>query len=247
MNKKELQDRLRWFADNGGVGLADEYGHPDYRTSRDETILAGMLGHWLSESDFPADGSISQYLPDLVVEAYADFSSSPTWETARLLYRIRTGASIPDLVDVHAGGIRRALVVHSLCRLLPLLTGDEWLRGKMETTLGAQMEVIDHAWRRFVRVAYRGLMPRIKAEAHRGNVGVFGKTTLSTFACAGRVEFSFSRGTGTMTYVADDSDAYGHRSGPNTPDAPYAECVAMIEDVVAHWDADGLRRDRTTP
>jgi hypothetical protein len=133
-------------------------------------------------------------------------------------------------------------VAHSLCRLIPLLTGQEWLREALESALGAQMQVIDHAWRRFVRVAYRKLMPRING---RGNSGLFGSTTLLTFDCAGRVMFTFRRGSGDMTFVADASDPCGWRSGANSPGAPYAECVSMIEDVIEHWDIDGMRPNDT--
>jgi len=248
MNKTDFINRLRWFWYRKGEGLTDEYGHPEYACGRGEDRLAWMLSTWLEESespDDPIDGSFTRHIPQLVVEAYAEFASSPRWESERSTYRRETGHDIPDLVDVYAGGIHRVLVAHSVCRLMPLLTGERWLETELEATLGAQMKVIDHSWRRFVRLAYRKLMPRIKSESHRGNAGVFGTTTLMTFDCAGRVMFTFSRGEATMTYVADASDMYGLRSGPNKPGAPYAECVAMIDDVIAHWDIDKLVRSDT--
>ena len=244
MNKPYLVDRLRWFAVNKGVGLPDEYGHPDYRASRGEALLAGLLACWIGESVPDHDDLVnfSSYLPGVVVEAYAALSTEPRWEEARRAYRDLTGRDIPDLVDAHAGGIHRALVAHDVCRLLPLLTREEWLRGALESTLGAQMQVVDHAWRRFVRRAYRELMPRIRDEAHRGNSGRFGSTTLLTYDIAGRVMFTFRRGTGDVTYVADAGDMYGWRSGPNTLGAPYAECVSMIEEVVERWDLGVMRQ-----
>lgn len=248
MTKQEFINRLRWFAANEGRGLPDEYGHPDYAPSRGEAILAGMFARWLDKSGVPEGDDLCEWvrdLPQYVTEAYAEFASDPKWHAARRAYRIRTGYDIPDLVDANVGGVHRALVAYSVCRLLPLLADAKWLRPMLESTLGAQMAVIDHAWRRFVRVAYRKLMPRIKAELHRGNVGMFGSTKLLTFDCAGRVMFTFQRDTGTITYVADASDMYGTRSGPNFPGAPYAECVAMIEDVIAHWDIDKLQRSDT--
>lgn len=248
MTKRDFIDRLRWFATNEGRGLPDEYGHPDYAPSRGEAMLAGMFARWLDESGVPEGDGFSNWMCDIpcyVVEAYAEFTSDPKWDLARDAYRKATDRDIPDLVDAHAGGIHRTLVAHSVCRLMPLLADAKWLRPMLESTLNAQMVVIDHAWRRFVRVAYRKLMPRIKSELHRGNVGVFGSTTLLTFDCAGRIMFTFQRDSGTITYVADASDMYGTRSGPNSPGAPYAECVAMIEDVIAHWDIDKLQRSDT--
>lgn len=248
MTKYDFINRLRWFAANEGHGLPDEYGHPDYAASRGEAALSGMFARWLDDPSIPGEQLGLNWICDLgryLVEAYAEFSTDPRWSDAREAYQRETGYPIPDLIDVHAGGLHRALVAHSVCRLMPLLAEAPWLRGMLESTLGAQMEVIDHAWRRFVRIAYRKLMPRINAERHRGNAGVFGSTTLMTWAIAGRVMFTFERPSGQMTYVADESDMYGLRSGANVPGAPYAECVAMIEDVIAHWDPDKLQRSFT--
>lgn len=248
MNKQTFINKLRWFAANEGAGLPDEYGHPDYAPSRGESMLAGMLARWLDESGVPDGDGTSAWtrdLPEYVVEAYSEFATDPKWELARDAYHKATDHDIPDLIDAYAGGIHRTLVAHSVCRLLPLLADAKWLRPMLESSLNAQMLVIDHVWRRFVRIAYRKLMPRIKSELHRGNVGVFGSTKLLTFDCAGRVMFTFQRDSGTITYIADASDMYGNRSGPNAPGAPYAECVAMIEDVIAHWDADKLQRSDT--
>lgn len=248
MNKQEFIIRLQEFAANEGVGLPDEYGHPDYAPGRGEAMLASMFANWLSASACPDEESglvWARDIPQLVVESYADFAYSPEWSAPRRAYRKRTDHDIPDLVDVYAGGLHRSLVAHSVCRLMPLLAEAPWLRSMLESTLGAQMEVIDHAWRRFVKVAYRKLMPRIKAESHRGNSGQFGSTALLTYAMAGRVMFTFERASGSITYVADDGDVWGSRSGPNSPCAPYAECVAMIEEVIANWDQDKLQSSET--
>ena len=69
------------------------------------------------------------------VEAYAELASHPKWSSEREAYWSETGQYIPDLVDVHAGGIHRTLVVDRLCRLIPLLTGEAWLRGELEAVL----------------------------------------------------------------------------------------------------------------
>jgi hypothetical protein len=247
ITKDRFIARLRWFAANRGAGLPDEYGHPDYSPSRGEATLAGLFARWLAEENVPEDPheSWTSHIPRLVVAAYADFAAAPQWTEARDAYERETQHSLPDLVDAHAGGLHRVLVAQSVARLMPLLAGAPWVRAELEAMLGAQQMVIDHAWQRFVRVAYRKLMPRIRGERHRGNVGVFGSTKLMTWACAGRVMFTFERTLGQMTYVADEGDAYGLRSGPNAPGAPYTECVAMIEDVIAHWDIDKLQRSDT--
>lgn len=247
MTKAQLIDRLRWFAENQGRGMPDEYGHPDYAPSRGEPFLANLFARWLEESDLVEEkySNWLVHLPQHVIAAYDEFATSPKWAVARKAYRIRTEHDLPDLVNVHQGGLYRLMMAHDVVRLLPLLTESPWLTERLASAINAQSEVIDHAWRRFVRVAYAKLMPRIKAESHRGNSGVLGTTTLMTWACAGRVMMTFQRGDSQMTYVCDDSDPRGDRSGPNTPGAPYAECVAMIEDVIAHWDLDKLQRSDT--
>src|SRR6185503_14332355 len=143
---------------------------------------------------------------------------------------------IPDLFEIHDGGLHRMLVVGALVRLCVVLSGCQWLQEKLGLAFNAQSAVIDQAWRRFVRVAYAKMMERINGEQHRGNVGLFGATTLSTFACAGRVIFAFERGNDRMEYVADDGDPIGIRSGPNVSATRYDACVAMIEEVTSMWD-----------
>lgn len=248
MTKHEFIARLREFAVNDGATIPDEYGHPNYAPALGETILAAMFASWLEESVIPNDDTHTVWerdLPIYAVEAYADFRTSSRWQASRDRYFDETGYEIPDLVDAFSGGLHRVLVAYHVCRLMPLLARAPWLRPMLETTLNAQSAVIDHAWRRFVRVAYRNVMPRIKTERHRANSGMFGTTKLMTFDCAGRVLFTFQRGDAQMTYVADANDMYGNRSGPNSPGGPYAECVSMIEDVVAHWDIDKLLPSET--
>ena len=184
-------------------------------------------------------------IPLYLVEAYSDFRTDPKWKACRAAYRVQTGNDIPDLLDVQAGGVHRTLVAHSVCRLMPLLADATWWLGsRLEATLGAQMAVIDHAWRRFVKLTYRKLLPRIKTETHSVRSGTFGETMLRISEGLGRVQFDFHRPSGSITYVADASDMWGNRSGANFPGAPYHECVAMIEDVIANWDADKLQPDR---
>jgi hypothetical protein len=127
-----------------------------------------------------------------------------------------------------------------------VLSGELWLQDKLEAHFHAQQHCIDQAWERFVRVGYRELMPRIKEESHRGNKGEFGSTTLMTYCMAGRCMFTFLRGEDggpTMTYVADDSDMWGVRSGSNATATPYAECVSMINEVTDNWDMKKMKKD----
>lgn len=245
MNKTEFIAALRRFVKTQGVGMLDEYSHPDYRPSRGETILAAMLADYLERPDV---SDTSEYInwfahmPQIIVAAFEAFRTDPAFEVGRKAYAVECdGREIPDLVDVYAGGIYRQLVAMSVCRLIPWLSGEQWLRGELDGYLNAEMKAIDHAWRRFVRTAYRKLIVRINAERHRGNSGMFGSTMLTTWAGMGRVVFTFERPDGEMTFIVDDGDPIGLRSGANHPGAPYATCITMIDEVTRLWDDGKLK------
>jgi hypothetical protein len=242
---------LRRFAEVGGDELWDPvHERRGYRPHRGEQMLALGIAKYLDDPKIPGDTIGINWYRDLhahLVDAFVEFRTDDKWRPLRDAYKIKTeGEEIPDLVDVHVGGLHRLLVVDQVARLATVLSGEKWLQPKLEGYFHAQQHCIDQAWERFVRVGYRQIMPRIKKESHRGNKGEFGSTTLMTYAMAGRVMFTFQRGDDggpAMTYVADDSDMHGERSGPNAPTTPYAECVAMIDEVSDHWDLKKMRPD----
>jgi len=248
---------LRSFAEVGGDELLDPiYNRKGYQAHRGEQMLALGIAKYLDDLSVSGDTLGIGWYRDLhshLVEAFVDFRTSEKWAALRKAYKIKTeGDEIPDLVEVHVGGLHRLLLVDQLARLCAVLSGELWIQPKLEAYFHAQQLCIDQAWKRFVRVGYRQLMPRIKKESHRGNKGKFGSTTLMTYCMAGRCMFTFLRGGSyqvheaegsTMTYVADDSDMWGVRSGPNTTATPYTECVAMINEVSDNWDLEKMRPD----
>lgn len=248
MTKQEFIDRLRWFAVDEGRGMPDEYGHADYWPQRGETVLATMIADYLERpwiEDRRPEENWLQNLPNILVTAFDAFRTEPDFRAGRMLYKHEVEREIPNLVDVHAGGIHRMLVALGVARLVAVLSGELWLKEACRDRFEAQMQEIEKAWRKFVRVAYAKLIARINAESHRGNVGTFGATKLMTFACAGRVMLTFQSDAGTMTFVADDGDPTGDRSGPNSPGAPWQVCVDMINEVTNSWDLDKLQRSDT--
>jgi hypothetical protein len=184
-------------------------------------------------------------LPKYLVDAFVQFRTGESWKSLREAYLHETGEEIPDLVDVHVGGLYRLLMTRQVAYLCAVLSGQVWLQSKLEALFDAQQACINRAWYRFVHNGYRELMLRIKGERHRGNKGEFGATTLMTYVLAGRCMFTFSRGDGsaTVTYVADDSDMQGFRSGPNATKTPYMECVAMINEVSDNWQLDKMKKE----
>ncbi len=251
MQKQTFIEKLRHFAKVEGRGIRDEYGHNDYRPWRGENVLARMIATFLErpciEDLWPEENWFLK-LPNILVEAFEAFRTEPAFLDGRLAYaHVMDGREIPNLVDVQAGGLHRVLVAHGIARLMSVLSGEgEWLKGALQDRFEGQMQEIKTAWSRFVRVAYAKLIRRVNAEAHRGNSGnsgIFGTTKLMTWACAGRVSFTFKGPEGTMTCVADDADPTGESSSPNAPGAPWQACVNMINEVTDHWDIDKLQRD----
>jgi hypothetical protein len=271
-------------------------GDREYRPSRGELELVHAIADYFVAHDEIVDKESGlNWLCDLgrhLVDAFVEFRTHEKHTALREIYRSQTeGNEIPDLLDIR-GGYTFGNVTRDLTRLMPMIAGrcgGEWLERDLESTFQAQSVVIDHAWRRFVRECYRPIAPRIKAESHRGNSGLFGRTTLRSYVMAGRIMFTFARSdklpdvamldklvgfietegvsaenklaaieallmtrqsldrgpdAHQVSFVGDDSDMTGCRSGMNYPNTPYTECVAMIEDVIANWKPDRFVEDR---
>jgi len=248
-NKKgHFISMLKHFSTYGGKGIYDPiYDRPDYQPEwRGDRALACGLAKYLEAVPGDVEG-INWYtdLADHLVDAFEEFRTLEKWEGLRREYAFATeGNEIPDLVNCHIDPIRRSLVANSMTHLVTVLAGETWLQSKLEAVFHAQQECIDLAWRRFVRVCYREMMPRIAKERHRGNRGKFGSTVLLTYDIAGRTVFTFRRGEGdgpSVSYVADSSDMWGVRSGGNFATTPYRECISMIEEVTDNWSLDEMK------
>jgi hypothetical protein len=256
--KAEYIAALRRFAACGGARVYDHwYDRLGYNESRGDRVLAGAIADYLDDPGIPIDEYVNWFahLDEFLVDAFEDFRTLDKWRPVREKYAAehehRRDAEIPDLVNAHVGGLHRMLAVMSVSRLCATLAGErecKWLRPRLEAHFGAQQSCIDQAWSRFVRVGYRELMPRIKEERHRGNSGEFGRTTLLTWACAGRVMFTFKRGKDEddvqITYIADDSDMRGVRSGSNATRTPFVTCIEMINEVSDGWALDRMKPDK---
>ena len=234
--KEQFIGALQHFAECCGKGIEDEYGHEDYWPARGECLMAEAFANYLIDHNEIINDEHSNWFAHLncyLVDAYVEFRTHHKYEKLRKQYASEMEREIPDLL---VGGMYQSLTVNSLCRLMPILSGQTWLKSDLESYFGAQGNVIDHAWRAFVRKAYVPLMARIKKESHRGNLGKFGNTELMSWAGMGRVMFTFDDGNDSVSFVADDSDPIGHRSGGNFPSCSYLKAVALINDVTEHWD-----------
>lgn len=237
-------DSLKVFASEGGERLFDVvYDRTGYNECRGERILARGLEKYFSSLQNAMSAHFYYHLKLYLVDAFEEFRTHEKWVALRRAYATQTDHEVPDLLNVHVGGLHRLLAVNQLSYMCTVLSGKKWMRSALESYFHAQQYCIDASWGNFVRKGYRTLLPKIKEESHRGNKGQFGETTLMTYACAGRVMFTFQRGDASMTYVADDSDMVGVRSGANSTSTPYAECISMIDEVTRKWDIDLMVRD----
>lgn len=253
---------LEEFVVHSGRRTPDGYGRSSRNPLRGETTLVNGVVAYLQRPEVPTSCIGARWVYHLdhyLVDAFEAMRTEAGYAGLRDMYRQETGGEdVPDLLELHlgVGQLHRTMVVYSLVSLCATLSGlcngdgertpCEWLRAKLEATFNAQAHVVDGAWLGFVRKAYREFAPRIKAESHRTNVGVFGATTLRTFACAGRVLYNFSRDDGSeylneLCYIADESDMHGRRAGPNTTRTRYNKCVEMIEEVTSLWSLDAMK------
>lgn len=246
-NKTRFVRALINYADAGKSGMV--------RLPRGMAGLLIAVADYFEEHDeIPEEISGCNWCHDLgdhLVDAFEEFRNDPKYEALRANYLAVTEGRcrIPSLVDVR-GGFDHGHVTFHLAKVMGEVTkeihGGDWLAADLEARFDAQKTVLAEVWQTFIRRCYRrGLYDRIKDEEHRGNSGEFGKTTLLTYAMAGRIMFTIQREGCGITFVADDSDASGCRSGMNFPTdgLPFTTLVEMIEDVVTNWDIDKLVPD----
>jgi hypothetical protein len=217
-------------------------------------LLLAIANYFEDHTEIPEDQLGINWCRDLgdhLVDAFEEFRKDPKHAVLRSQYREIRGYDIPSLVDIR-GSFEYGFVSRDIARVMGDVTaqmyGGDWLKAELEGRFGAQSHAIEEAWRTFVRKCYRtGLYDQIKAESHRGNSGEFGSTTLMTYVMAGRIMFTFNRDDRGVSFVADESDASGCRSGINYPTdgLPYTKLVEMIEEVVANWDIDKLKPSKT--
>lgn len=192
--KSQFVAALRKFLQTGVTPTERDYTpHPG------ELLLVGAIADYFeAHTEIPEkQGGVwwFQDLPAYLVEAFTEFNIDPKHRVLRELYKSQTnGHEVPDLLDVRDP--RRAYVLFDLLRLLPDVTGrcgDEALQRHMQVYFEAQDRVIEHAWRRFVRICYRPMARALKQKSDRS--GVFGRTTVRSYGFAGRFQFTFARST----------------------------------------------------
>ena len=249
-DKAKFLANLAAIADGKAASMRDSvYDRTGIVVGRSTSLLAQGLHWYLRRCDVPDESVGLIWLYDLnehLADAFVAFRTWDEFEGLRSKYREITGYEVPDFVDQHVGRLHRLAAVGNLCYVLAAISGDEnarWLESKLDGYFHAQQQVVHQSWCKFVRVGYRELMPEMKRTGEWSRRGRFGSTTLDVGGFAGRTCFEFSRENGEkhITYVVDDSDMHGERSGSNDTDTPYAECVSMIEEVARLWSLEKLK------
>lgn len=217
-----------------------------------QRLLLAALADYLGSTYKVVRGcGFHHYLHKHVADALAAFRAAPEYEKLRREYTLITGDEIPDFVEHHLGGLHRLLVVRDIAYHLAVASGRDlckYVRADLDAYSDAQRYVVDQAWRAFCRVAYKDVFEASAASKHRTLrfEPVPGGLTLTTFSMAGRLSFDFTRDEESCSYVADEGDPSGQRSGPNTTATRYDVCVAMIEEVTRLWDPKKLTHPKDT-
>src|SRR5271167_2353532 len=110
---------LRRFAEVGGDDLWDPvYDRKGYCPHRGEQTLALGIAKYLDDPTIPGDTLGINWYCDLhshLVDAFVEFRAHEKWAALRKAYEIKTeGNEIPDLVEVHIGGLHRLLTVNQI-------------------------------------------------------------------------------------------------------------------------------------
>jgi hypothetical protein len=192
------------------------------------------------------DSRYSAFLKDVphhLIRAFEMFSTStePDVVCWRQEYLQTLGEEeIPNLLDIEFGGIRRALLIQSLCYDLAELVDAPWFQVRLESTLKAQDNVLAQRAFIFAEKVYRnGLFQRYEESKWRGMSGMFGRTQLRAYTMAGRISLGFARPRRrgwTEHYVGlvggDELDTEFGVGGVTTD---VITALQMMEDVIRRW------------
>lgn len=252
MHKEEFLTRFAEALRTDGASINDSVGRRGYSFLKLEKELLNEILGWLRPCSLADPHSYwLAYLDQFLAEANEAFQHSDKYKDFREWWSKNDQYPLPDLFNCHVGGLPRTLYTHAIAHFMGSVAEGPWLTSRLLEDFNAQQQCIDQAWRTFVRKAYRPYMARVREESHRGNKGVFGNTELLTWAGIGRVMFTFKRGQEfkpgyeQVSFVADDGDPYGYRSGANHSSSPYRTCIDMIEEVTKFWDIDKMQESKS--
>ena len=232
-SKAQFVAALRKFLKTGQTTIPQENGR-EYNASAGElTLIHAIADYFDAHTEIRDESGIGFWYDVLkhVADAFYEFRTDPKHEQLRSIYKAQTeGSEIPDLFDVRHGRAR-SRVIFDLGRFLPLIAGrmDEGIGERAEGYFNCQQQVIEVAWREFVRHCYRSIAPVIRKGKSRSHQGLFGRTTLSVDTMAGRAQYTFER----PTSVPEHLNLYEKVTAiVDTPGADPVDKYAAIEAVL---------------
>lgn len=232
-SKAQFVAALRKFLKTGQTTIPQENGR-EYNASAGElTLIHAIADYFEAHTEIRDESGIGFWYDVLkhIADAFHEFQTDPRHEQLRSIYKGQTeGAEIPDLFDIRHGRAR-ARVIFDLGRFLPLIAGrmDEGIGERAEGYFNCQQQVVEAAWRVFVRQCYRSIAPVIRKSKSRSHQGLFGRTTLSVDTMAGRAQYMFER----PTSVPDSANLFEKVTAiVDTPGSVAVDKYAAIEAVL---------------
>lgn len=221
---------------------------------RGQADFAKFLARYIKGLSIPADQQysfwdIDDYIPEIVIAAIRAFESSdqPWIVEFRRVYKEETDIHFTDPTGVSAGNnIQEVLEVEMIKSLFREIMGQrgDYLSHQIDILLNAERHVVMLRFRQFQDRVYNtgGLGAIISGSRSRGMSGSFGETTLRSYILAGRLMITFARKNNayeqSVSFVCEEDDLIGITGGLQSCFAVLPDALAMIEDVIIHWDGN---------
>jgi len=151
MHKKELIEALNKFVETYDVAAAN-YGNPRHEIRwKGQKSFAKFLIHYLENLNIPSDEKydfwrIEPHLPELMVDAFEQLRTGTDEETVRFrqAYESETEHEVPNITDLGASRLldQGSAVQTTLGFMLKELTGQDWVKQKIDTYCNAQKYVL---------------------------------------------------------------------------------------------------------
>lgn len=240
-------------------------GHNDHQWWKGQRAFASFLIHYLENLKIPQDEkyyfwAIENYLPELMVDAFEQLRTGTDEVAARFrqAYEAETGHEVPNIIDLGASNVldQGNAVQTTLGFMLREITGQDWVKHKIDTYCNAQQYVLQQTFDKFLRLVYRKGLSEMADKC--GMSGKFGGTELRTFVTGGRIMFTFARRkkgkTGiyidgklfetlpyqedSVSFVGEDGDPLCLSAGLQSIQTDFRTALDMIENVIKHWPQD---------
>jgi len=235
------------------VSVLQDFGNanrePQPGRTKGQATFALFLSKYIAGLKIPHDQEydfwqIDNHIPSILVGAIRAFEKSEElWIVEfRKTYEKEIEHPFYDPTQVYAGNnVHAALEVSMIQELIYNITEAGYLRHEIDVLLNAERNLVGLRFAQFQDQVYHvgGLNKVITECEFKGMSGKFGETTLRSYVMAGRLMFTFSRGSGenesTVSFVCEEDDPVGLGGGLQSCYAELPVAISMIEDVITNW------------